>query len=365
MPSSPDRCYPLRGWFVRERPPDQLGDVEDLGRVTPALRPVVEHDEAVRARDTDGVGAGRRRLVHPLGIDALADALFHPHPRSTCAATHPAFPVTGHLHGPHARHAREHVARRVVHLVVAPEVAGVVVREEGLDLLRRAEPPLGHQPPEQLRVVDDLVVPAVLRVLVAERVEAVRAVRDDLGDPRGVHRLDVLLGEGLEQELVAHPPGGVARAELPRPEDRERHPRALEQFGDRSRDVAGSFVERARASHPVEVLGGGAVHDRHVQPLGPVGPLRLRDAPRVRPALQIAEHRARFGGEARLAHHQRAAEVDDRVDVLDVHRAFLDARAARRARPHDVVVDHVRHQRDLFGGLARREHLQQAGALFE
>ena len=132
-----------------------------------------------------------------------------------------------------------------------------------------------------------------------------------------------------------------------------------------SRDVAGAFVERAGASDPVEVLGGGAVHDRHVQPLGPVGPLRLRDAPRVGPALQVAEHRARLGREPRLAHHQRAAEVDDRVDVLDVHGALLDARAARRARPHDVVVDHARHERDLFGRLARGEHLQHAGALLE
>ena len=61
-----------------------------------------------------------------------------------------------------------------------------------------------------------------------------RAVRDDLGDPDLVHRLDVLLRERLEQELVAHPPGGVARTELPGPEDRERDPCPLQQLGDGS-----------------------------------------------------------------------------------------------------------------------------------
>ena len=72
---------------------------------------------------------------------------------------------------------------------------------------------------EQLRVVHDLVVAAELRVLVGERVEAVRAGRDDLdvvlaAGADAVERLDVLLAEHLEDELVAQAPGRVAGAGL-------------------------------------------------------------------------------------------------------------------------------------------------------
>ena len=119
------------------------------------------------------------------------------------------------------------------------------------------------------------------------------------------------------------------------------------------------------ASDPVQVLGGGAVHDRHVQPIRPVGALRLRDPPRVGAVLQVAHHRARLGREARLAHHQRPAEVDDRVHVLDVHGALLHARAARGAGPDDVVVDDARNERDLVERLAGGEHLQDVRPFVE
>ena len=85
---------------------------------------------------------------------------------------------------------------------------------------------------EQLRVVDDLVVAAELRVVVLQHVEAVRALRDDLLHAHAVERLDVLHGEHLEDVLVAGPAGLVAVAHLARAEDREVDARALEQLGE-------------------------------------------------------------------------------------------------------------------------------------
>ena len=86
---------------------------------------------------------------------------------------------------------------------------------------------------EQLGVVDDLVVAAEVGVLVGERVEAVRAVGDDLRDAGLVERGDVLLGERLEHVLVAHPPRGVAGAALARAEDRELDAGRLQQLRGR------------------------------------------------------------------------------------------------------------------------------------
>ena len=56
-------------------------------------------------------------------------------------------------------------------------------------------------------------------------------------------------------------------------------------------------------------------------------------APRVRRALDVAQHRLGLGREARLDHHQVAAQVDDVVDVLDRDRARLHAGAAGHAVP--------------------------------
>ena len=124
-------------------------------------------------------------------------------------------------------------------------------------------------------------------------------------------------------------------------------PACSEQRRGRAGGRARALVERGGAADPVEDLGrrvAGLEH-AHVEPFRPVGPLGLRLAPRVRRALDVAEHRARLGREARLDHHEVAAQVDDVVDVLDRDGALLDAGAAGDAVPDDVVGDRVRHER--------------------
>ena len=114
----------------------------------------------------------------------------------------------------------EDVAGGIVFAVPAPEVAGVV---EGQ--LARAAVGLGgvghrvhldlaalHQLANQLGVVADLEVAAQLRVLVLDRMQAVRAGGDDLLHLLGVHQLDVLLRFHLVQHLVAGAPRRIAGA---------------------------------------------------------------------------------------------------------------------------------------------------------
>ena len=73
--------------------------------------------------------------------------------------------------------------------------------------------------------------------------------------------------------------------------------------------------------------------------LGPVHPAARRHVPRVAVVLETAEETVELGREARLDEHLVAAHVGDVVDVLDVDRALVDARAAVRARPQHVGVD--------------------------
>ena len=210
--------------------------------------------------------------------------------------------------------------------------------------------------------MDDLVAAAEVRVLVRERVEAVRAARDDLRRARLVQRGDVLLGERLEDVLVAHPPRGVAGARLARAEDRDVEPGGEQQLHRRLGGPACPLVERGGAADPVEDLGRrvSRLEYADAEPFRPGRAFALRLAPRVRAPLDVAEHRLGLGREARLDHDEVPAQVDDVVDVLDRDRALVDAGAARHAVPHDVVRDGVRDERrGVEAGVA--EHLRALG----
>ena len=163
--------------------------------------------------------------------------------------------VARHLDEVDAGERTDDAPRREVHVVVAAEVAGVVVGDALLERrAREREAPVAHELVEQLAVVHDLVVAAELRVVVLDHVEAVRALRDDLLDAHRVERLDVLHREHLEDVLVAGAAGLVAVAQLARAEDREVDARALEQLGERAARLLVAVVEAARAADEVEVL---------------------------------------------------------------------------------------------------------------
>ena len=173
---------------------------------------VVEHDHAVGAGRPDHVGAGGQGLVGAFQVDPLADPLLHPHAGPAGAAAEAALPAAVHLHRPDPGDGVQDGPGGVVDVVVAAQVAGVVVGDGGLDRALGAEAALVDQPPQQLGVVDDLVVAAQVRVLAGQGVEAVGAGGDHLAGPDPVQGLDVLLGLELVEVLVAEPAGGVAGA---------------------------------------------------------------------------------------------------------------------------------------------------------
>src|SRR5262249_59387985 len=128
-----------------------------------------------------------------------------PHPPPPPAAAEPALAITRQLHDAEPRHRLCHVPRRIENAVVAPEVARAVKRDRRVQRLRRLDPSLLDQRLDDLRVMENLVCPAELRVLVLNRVEAVRAVRDHLAEAVLLDRLHVLLRDGLVEVLLAEP----------------------------------------------------------------------------------------------------------------------------------------------------------------
>src|SRR5918996_3586255 len=219
---------------------EQGGHVHDAHVVSALPHAVVEHDRTERTGDRERVGPGLRRLAGPLLVD-LAGALLHPHVGAAGAAAEGALAAALHLDRlPDRGH---QIAWALEHVVVAGEVAGVVVGDR-VAVRARLEAAVAHQLGEQLGVVDHLVVAAEVRVLVTERVEAVRAARHDLLHAGLVQGPDVLLRVGLEQVLVAHAAGRVAGARLARAEDAEVDVRRLQELGGRLGGGAGALVER-------------------------------------------------------------------------------------------------------------------------
>ena len=223
----------------------------------------------------------------------------------------------------------------------------------------RLEQLFPHQPVEQLRVMEDVKVPVEVRVLVAQRVKAVRAGGDDLPLPlryalKGfVEGLHILLRHHLEQELVAGAAGRIARAGFTGGQHAELHAGGVQQIHGRAGRRAARVVVGAGAADPQQVLEIGEIRviladDGHLDAIGtrlvdPGAALAGVAAPRVALGLNVLEQPSQLRRELGVREHAKAAQVCDVVDVLDVHRALVHARAAVGARPQHVIRDNVRH----------------------
>jgi hypothetical protein len=162
-----------------------------------------------------------------------------------------------------------------------------------------------------------------------------------------------------EADLVIH----VLDVTVGVTEDEELHPGRREQLGDGLGGLLGPVVQRPGAADPEQVLEAGErldvlAVDRNVEAdlVDPGEPFLGVLTPGVALVLEVLVEPAQLGGKFRFHHDLVAAHVDDVVDVLDVHRALLDACPAGGARPQHIGVDHaercgITHQ--WTGGLQR------------
>src|SRR5215212_7177857 len=149
------------GWPTVERIDHDLGEIADQETLldVQGAHAVLEHG------DTEGAGhghaAGRRgeRLVEPVEADSLAAFLLHERPGAPSTAAKPLVAAAWQLEKLTVS-LPEHLARRLVDVVVAAEVAGVVIGVALPDLLttgRQLETTGRDQLFEELGVVDHLV----------------------------------------------------------------------------------------------------------------------------------------------------------------------------------------------------------------
>ena len=335
-----------------------------------ALHAVVDHDVTERTRRSDAAGAGCQQLLGALDIDVLAGVFFHPEASATSTTAHRLGAVLLGFENLHTTERTDHLAWSEVDVVVAAEVAGVVVDDALVErCVGHVEVTVFDQVFEELAVMDHFVVATELWVLVCEGVKAVRALGDDLLDAHAIERLDVLHREKLEDVLVAGTASRVPGAVLRRPKNCEAHVGSVEQFRQRLADLLVLVVERTGTTNPVEVLGFqrvGAVDDLDVGVLGPVGALTLAEGPRVHLVFHAAISVAELGREVRLHQREVAAHIENLVEDLDLDRADLVTCTTRRARPKffagDTIEHPVRRDGDLGINRKRRRYLSAAGS---
>ena len=199
-----------------------------------------------------------------------------------------------------------------------------------------------------------------VRVLVADRVEAVRARRDDFALAFGdagegvVKRGNVLLRHDLEQELISGTARRITGTGFARGQHTELHSRSVQHVHHSARRGAALVIVGTRAADPEQVLQvrkirGVFTDDRHLNAVGtrlidPRAALRSVAPPRVALCLHVLKQPGQLRREVGLRQHLKPAQVRHVVDVLDIHRALVHARTAVRAGPQDVIINRARHR---------------------
>src|SRR3989475_11124864 len=113
---------------LRERPLEEFRDVEPADVLAVLrLRGVVEHDQAIRARGGDRIGPRLLDVAQAAVVHPLARPLVHPHPGPTCAAAESPNAAFAHPDHPHARAPVQHIPRVTGYVILASEIAGIVV----------------------------------------------------------------------------------------------------------------------------------------------------------------------------------------------------------------------------------------------
>ena len=190
-----------------------------------------------------------------------------------------------------------------------------------------------------------LVAAAEVGVLVGERVEAVRAARrrSSSRPARSASRRSARRTPGTRTRCPSAAPGRRCSTRAGRG-SRSRRRRPAAAWPSTRAAARARSSKRRRAADPVEDLGRAARPARAPARRAPSAQSARSDCGLPHGfdgALDVAQHRLGLGREARLDHHQVAAQVDDVVDVLDRDRALVDAGAAGDAVP-DHLVGHAR-----------------------
>ncbi|CAI8943778.1 hypothetical protein EMIT053CA3_70034 [Pseudomonas donghuensis] len=327
--------FARRGRFFEDGVGDQFGQVLDQRT---RFDHAFEHRRALWTTHGNQFGGGLADVVHAhVGDTLFARNIGNRRTAATAAAAR-AEARTLHLLDLNAEGA-QYFARRLVLAVVAAQVARVVIGHAAALVLAEVERASGNQFGDIGAVVLHQVVAAEGTVLVLEHMEAVRVAGDDALEAVLGHGLDIALGQLLEGRFVAQAPGHVTAVALFQAEHGKVYLRSFQHF-DKSPQGALVTHVKGTIADPEQYFGGLDVTEQvEVEVRRPVHPPTRGEAARVVGGDQVVQHLGALVRRRAFFQGQVATHVDDGIDVLDHHRAFLDAGAAGGARPQGLGID--------------------------
>ena len=190
-------------------------------------------------------------------------------------------------------------------------------------------------------MMNNLVVAPELGKVFLQRIQAVRAVRDDLANVVAIEGFHVARGKLLENKLLAHAPCGVARAAFLRAEDRKPDAGRIHQADKGASHAPHPAVVGGRAADPVEDFEVGPLLDgRDVEPFRPLHALFDRQPPWIVRILHASQRRGRRTAEPPFG-DEVAAHLENQPGRINPHGTHIDARRAGRARPESLGANRV------------------------
>src|SRR5579884_57951 len=331
-----------------------LRDIEQLGRRLgrDSAQRIAEHGLAKRARGSDHACAGRDKLLGAFDVDALAGFLPEEHLAAAGAAAERALAGALRLHN--FRVTARHLARLVVHIAVAAEIARIVIRDARPVARGLRQPGLDAR--EQLAVVFDRERRACLLPVGSDGADAMRANRDHLGGLGRLQCFDVLLGQLRERQVVAEAARRVAGAAL-LAQHAEGDAGVAQHARECQHDLAALRIVSAHAAEPQAVFLRAVVEGQLVL-LDEFLALGGGEPESVAVALQIEEELGAVVVLPLAGVHRAAPQANDYGQVLDADRALVFAASAGGALERGLLGN----MRPEQWRLARRAVLLQVAA---
>ena|SRR5579859_620837 len=179
------RFHMVRGYDQRsllDGVGDDFGDILDLHLIfgLDTFDAVFEHGDAEGAGGGQHLGLCLQSLVDTGLVDALADLLLHPDAPTTTAAAEALVAMATHFCHAVAVQYTEDATWLVVDIVVASDVAGIVIGElTFVEAFGQLELVGGHQRVDEDGVMDYLIVATQLWIFILNGIETVWAGRDN------------------------------------------------------------------------------------------------------------------------------------------------------------------------------------------
>src|SRR5256884_5203557 len=157
---------------------DNLRDIFDLHLLFGlyAFNAVIKHGNAERTGSSEDFSPRIQCLIYTRLIDAFADRFFHPCATTTASAAEALVAIAFHLSNAITIEDFEHLAGLIKYIIIAPDVAWVVIGQLTLvKTLGKRNGLIGQQAIDVRGMMDHLIVATKLWILVLDSIEAVWA----------------------------------------------------------------------------------------------------------------------------------------------------------------------------------------------